>query len=160
MHKGLKPRSMSETSHLPTDVESSGQDPSLHYILSTRPSPPPPLRAPPSPSAPIEAPIEEQRGPLSESRNAILRTCPHHDHLRISPRIYRPPCLCPSTSSGEGNKDPAVAPFVAPCVDNGDSGARVIEGLDISTSHSIAAVGLVPNFVEIIFRTCFLSIIS
>lgn len=31
MHKGLKPRSMSETSHLPTDVESSSQDPSLHY---------------------------------------------------------------------------------------------------------------------------------
>lgn len=31
MHKGLKPRSMSETSHLPTDVESSSQDRSLHY---------------------------------------------------------------------------------------------------------------------------------
>lgn len=27
MHKELKPRSMSETGHLPTDVESSGRDP-------------------------------------------------------------------------------------------------------------------------------------
>lgn len=71
-----------------------------------------------------------------------------------------PRASAPRPLRGKGIKIPLLRRSLLPAVDNGDSGARVIEGSDISTSHSIAAVGLVPNFVEIIFRACFLSIIS
>lgn len=71
-----------------------------------------------------------------------------------------PRASAPRPLRGKGIKIPLLRRSLLPAVDNGDSGARVIEGLDISTSHSIAAVGLVPNFVQIIFRACFLSIIS
>lgn len=42
MHKELKPRSMSETGHLPTDVESSDRDPGA-ATLQPGPYPPSPL---------------------------------------------------------------------------------------------------------------------
>lgn len=144
MHKGLKPRSMSETSHLPTDVESSGQDPSLHYILHPALAPSPRL-----PPAFIEPPIEEhQRVDLcvhsSESRNAILRrTCPRppRDRLEfIDPRVSAPRLL--------RNKDPAVASFVAP-VDNGDSGASDRGGWLVRFPFNRG-----PNFVQIILIYC------
>ncbi|KAG7211925.1 hypothetical protein KM043_011134 [Ampulex compressa] len=74
MHKGLKPRSMSETSHLPTDVESSGQDPTLHY------PPAGPRPSSPSPCVPREEPSIRYCGALSVAlascdRHAIPSTC-------------------------------------------------------------------------------------
>lgn len=42
MHKRLEPRSMSETGHLPTDVESSGRESLTPRALPSRPGPCPP----------------------------------------------------------------------------------------------------------------------
>lgn len=134
MHKGLKPRSMSETSHLPTDVESSGQDPSLHYILHPALAPSP---SPRSRSTNVWTFVS------IPPRVAIRRTCPRppRDRLEfIDPRVSAPRLL--------RNKDPAVASFVAP-VDNGDSGASD-RGAGCFDSHSIA----LPNFVQIILIYC------
>lgn len=135
MHKGLKPRSMSETSHLPTDVESSGQDPSLHYILSTRPSPPPPLLA--SPSPPRRPPRLPRSRPRSRSTNVDL--CPEsRNAIRRSPHLPAPrppqdfasnlstPVPLPRPLRGRGIKIPLLRRSLLPAVDNGDSGARMI----------------------------------
>lgn len=96
MHKGLKPRSMSETSHLPTDVESSSQDPSLHYSPAGLCCVSPHLPVPSSSPLRWWSTIRYQRrGPLfvllRKSQRNTLRTLvsapARHDHLRITSNL-------------------------------------------------------------------------
>lgn len=107
MHKGLKPRSMSETGHLPTDVESSERDPEAATL---RPAPrlpfsprPPSVSLSPLSSPPLAAAATFFSSSYSPSRPTLLssfllgRPIPARGTFV---RLTRTTCLCRWTSSG------------------------------------------------------------
>lgn len=87
MHKELKPRSMSETGHLPTDVESSDRDPGAATLQSgpypalTGPSPfylallSVSLLLAPDTSEPSDSPHREPLSATPSYVNPVFSTC-------------------------------------------------------------------------------------